>query len=235
VPPNVSCHAVRRLRTYPVTLAVATVLRRVTQLLGHIGMHCKGALYKSVNFWYLSVKTWYILVNFKMDYKIQLYLVLFSPFEELCLRTAGIMESKGIHRVYEPSPVPTLYVGRVDDLPGRVPLILDGNATSTFPHKYSSLQRDAFECSCTDGAGPTLRRGSHVYEINTWLWIFGLPQPSVGSLSVAKTEKIQRRSLSEASNTDGHLSGLASDLHMVYAWYIYYIYLVNHAFLSAIK
>jgi hypothetical protein len=72
---------------------------------------------------------------------IQLDLVFFSPLEELRLRTAGIMESKGIHRVYEPSPVPTLYVGRVEDLLGRVPLIpcfLDGNATSTIPHKYSS-------------------------------------------------------------------------------------------------
>jgi hypothetical protein len=58
-------------------------------------------------------------------------LVFFSPFEELRLSTAGIMESKGIHRVYEPSP---LYVGRVGDLLGKVPLIpcfLDGNATST--------------------------------------------------------------------------------------------------------
>ncbi len=53
------------------------------------------------------------------------------------------MESKGIHRVYEPSPVPTLYVGRIEDLLGRVPLIpclLDGNATSTIPHKYALLQ-----------------------------------------------------------------------------------------------
>ncbi len=55
-------------------------------------------------------------------------LVFFSPsgFEELRLpvsvRTAGIMESKGIHRVYEPSPVPTLYIGRVEDLLGGVPL-----------------------------------------------------------------------------------------------------------------
>jgi hypothetical protein len=125
---------------------------------------------------------------------IPLDLVFFSPFEELCLRTAGIMESKGIHRVYEPSPVPTLYVGRVEDLLGRVPLIpcfLDGNATSTIPHKYSGRQRDAFECGCADGAGPTTRRGSHVYEINTWLWNFGQPQPRVGGLSVAKTEKIR--------------------------------------------
>jgi hypothetical protein len=138
----------------------------------------------------------------RSDEDIPLDLVFFSPFEELRLRTAGIIESKGIHRVYEPSPVPTLYVGRVEDLLGRVPLIpcfLDGNATSTIPHKYSSRQQDAFEYGCADGAGPTSRRGSHVYEINTWLWNFGRPQPRVGGLSVAKTEKIRRKSRSEAS------------------------------------
>ncbi len=67
------------------------------------------------------------------------------------LRTAGIMELKGIHRVYEPSPVPTLYVRRVEDLLGRIPLIpcfLDGNTTSIIPHKYSSQQKDPFECCC---------------------------------------------------------------------------------------
>ena len=104
-----------------------------------------------------------------------------------------------------------------------------GNATSTIPHKYSGRQLDAFECGCADGAGPTTRRGSHVYEINTWLWNFGRPQPRVGGLSVAKTEKIQRKSRSEASKrgwADGQLSGLASDLRLVYVWYIHGIYLV---------
>jgi hypothetical protein len=150
----------------------------------------------------------------RSDEDIPLDLVLFSPFEELRLRTAGIMESKGIHRVYEPSPVPmpVLYVGRVEDLLGRVSLIpcfLDRNATSTIPHKYSGQQRDAFECCCADGASPTTRRGSHVYEINTWLWNFGLPQPRVRDLSVAKTEKIRRKSLSEASKR-GWATKLAS-------------------------
>ncbi len=136
------------------------------------------------------------------DEDIPLDLIFFSPFEELRLKAAGIMESKGIHRVYEPSPVPTLYVGRVEDLLGRVPLIpclLDGNATSTILHKYSSRQKDAFECCCADGAGPTSRRGSHVYEINTWVWNFGRPQPRVGDLSLAKTEKLRQKSRSEAS------------------------------------
>ncbi len=41
--------------------------------------------------------------------------------------------------------------------------------------------------------------GSHVYEINTWQWNFGRPQPrvQVGGLSVVKTEEIRRRSRSE--------------------------------------
>ena len=34
----------------------------------------------------------------RSDEDIPLDLIFFSPFEELCLRTAGIIESKGIHR-----------------------------------------------------------------------------------------------------------------------------------------
>ena len=74
---------------------------------------------------------------------IALNLVFFSAFEDLGLRTTGTMESNGIRKLYEPSPVPTLYVGRVED-------------------------------------------------INDWLWNFGRPQPRVGGLSVAKTERIRR-------------------------------------------
>jgi hypothetical protein len=42
-------------------------------------------------------------------------------------------------------------------------------------------------------------RGSHVYEINAWLWNFGRHQPQVIGLSVAKTERIRRKSRSEAA------------------------------------
>ena len=66
-------------------------------------------------------------------------------------------------------------------------------------YKYNSRQKDAFEYCCADGAGPNSRRGSHVYEINTWLWNFGRPQPRVDGLSVSKTEKIRMKSRSEAS------------------------------------
>ncbi len=131
------------------------------------------------------------------------------------------MESKGIHRVYEPSPVPTLYVGRVEDLLGRVPLIpcfLDGNATSTIPHKYSSRQKDSFECGCANGACSTSRRGSHVYEINTWLWRT-LDSPSL----VWATSLWPKLKSSDGSpglrlpSAAGQLSGLASDHRMEYA------------------
>ena len=57
----------------------------------------------------------------------------------------------------------------------------------------------AFEFGCADGQGPASRRGSPVYEVNDWLWNFGRPQPRVGGLSVSNTERIRRRSRSEAS------------------------------------
>jgi hypothetical protein len=38
-------------------------------------------------------------------------------------------------------------------------------------------QKQAFEFGCADGASQGTRRGSHVYEINTWMWNFGRPQP----------------------------------------------------------
>ncbi len=138
---------------------------------------------------------------------ILLDLIFFSPFEELRLKTAG--NRKEFTGYTSPH---LFYVGRVEDLLGRVPLIpcfLEGNATSTIPHKYSSRQRDAFERGCANGAGPDSRRNSHVYEINTWLWNFGRPQPRVGGLSVAKTEKIQSKSRSEASKR-GWAHGMGS-------------------------
>jgi hypothetical protein len=129
-------------------------------------------------------------------------LVFFSAFEDLRLHTSGTMETNGIRKLYEPSPVPTLYVGKTEDLLGRVPLFpcfLNGNVTSTIPNKYAARQKQAFEFGCADGVSHGSRRGIHVYEINAWLWTFGRPQPRVGGLSVAKTERIRTKSKSEAA------------------------------------
>jgi hypothetical protein len=79
------------------------------------------------------------------------------------------------------------------------PCFLDGNTTSTIPHKYAPRQKQAFEYGCADGSGQGSRRGSHVYEINTWLWNFGRPQPRIGGLSVAKTEGVRSRSRTESA------------------------------------
>ncbi len=47
---------------------------------------------------------------------IPLNLVFFSAFDGLCLLSSCTMESNGIRKIYETSPAPTLYVGRVEDL-----------------------------------------------------------------------------------------------------------------------
>ncbi len=126
---------------------------------------------------------------------IPLDLVFLSIFENLCLCITGTIQSNGIRKLYEPSPVPTLYVGKVEYILGRVPLFpcfLDGNTTFTTPHKYAARQGLDFPYGCADGPAKGLetRRGSHVYEVNAWLWNFGRPQPQVACLSVAKTVKI---------------------------------------------
>ncbi len=73
---------------------------------------------------------------------------------------------------------------------GRVPLIplfLAGNLTPTIPHQYSQHKRSGFPVGSCDSAAADGRRGSHVYEVNPWLWQFGRGKPRLGGLSVAKT------------------------------------------------
>jgi hypothetical protein len=82
---------------------------------------------------------------------IPLDLVFFSAFEDLLLRITGIMENHRVRKLYEPSPVPTLYLGKVEDILGRVllfPGFLDGNITSTIPYKYAARQSRDFAFGC---------------------------------------------------------------------------------------
>ncbi len=65
-------------------------------------------------------------------------------------------------------------------------------------------QRQAVEIGCADGQSQGTRRGSHFYETNTWMWNFGRPQPRIGGLSVAKTERILKKSKSEATRRANH-------------------------------
>jgi hypothetical protein len=136
----------------------------------------------------------------RSDEDVPLDLIFFSPFEELRLpvRTAGIMKSKDVHRVYEPHLFP------LSTLEGLRTSLAEFHSFHVFwteiqPQLFHISTEGRFECGCADGAGHTSRRGSHVYEINTWLWDFGRPQPRVRGLSVAKTDKLRRKSRSEAS------------------------------------
>ncbi len=45
----------------------------------------------------------------------------------------------------------------------------------------------AFPMGSADTANADVRRGSNVYEVNHWLWMFGRGKPSLDGLSVAET------------------------------------------------
>ena len=85
------------------------------------------------------------------------------------------MEDAGVVKLYEPSPTPCLYVAKAENMVGRVPLMtlfLAGNTTPTIPHLYSKRKDSGFPMGCADTASVDGRRGSNVYEVNTWLWQF---------------------------------------------------------------
>jgi hypothetical protein len=119
-------------------------------------------------------------------------LVFFSSFEELVLPIQGPMEDAGKIKLYDPFPIPCLYVAPVANVLGRVPLIplfLAGNSAPTIPHKFSKYKGSGFPMGSADTADADGRRGSNVYEVNTWLWMFGCGKPQLGhgGLSVEET------------------------------------------------
>ena len=117
-------------------------------------------------------------------------LVFFSTFEELKLPIKGPMEDAGVIKLYEPSPTPCLYVANVQNMVGRVPLMplfLAGNSTPTMPHIFSKRKDSGFPYGCADAAATDGRRGSNVYEVNPWLWQFGLGKPRLGGLTIEET------------------------------------------------
>ena len=74
-----------------------------------------------------------------------------------------------------------------ENMVGRTPLMpcfLDGNTTTTIPHKYSKNKNSCFPAGCADSAAEDGRRGSNVYEVNQWLWQFGRGKPRLGGLKI---------------------------------------------------
>jgi hypothetical protein len=133
-------------------------------------------------------------------------LVFFSTFEELSLPINGPMEDAGVIKLYEPSPIPCLYVALAANMLGRIPLMpcfLDGNVTPTIPHKYSKDKNSCFPVGCAYAAAEDGRRGSNVYEVNTWLWQFGRGKPRLGGLTIEET--------SDRQDSSGKIPGKSSD------------------------
>ena len=100
----------------------------------------------------------------------------------------------GVVKLYEPSPTQCLHVAKAENLVGRIPLIpcfLDGNTTPTIPHKYSKNKSACFPAGCADAAVEDGRRGSNIYEVNTWLWQFGRGKPRIGGLTIEETSDRQ--------------------------------------------
>ena len=111
------------------------------------------------------------------------------------------MEDAEVVKLYKPSPTPCLYVAPVQNMVGRVPLIplfLDGNSTPTIPHMFAKRKDACFPFGCADAAAVDGRRGSNVYEVNTWLWSFGRSKPRLGGLSIEQTAARQDAAVSEA-------------------------------------
>ncbi len=51
-------------------------------------------------------------------------------------------------------------------------------------NKYSKNKNSCFPAGCADAAAEDGRRGSNVYEVNTWLWQFGPGKPRLGGLTI---------------------------------------------------
>ena len=75
------------------------------------------------------------------------------------------MENAEVLKLYEPGPIPCLYVAPVDHMVGRAPLIplfLAGNSTPTIPHKFSKHRVSGFPLGCADSAALDGRCGCNV-------------------------------------------------------------------------
>ena len=72
-------------------------------------------------------------------------------------------------------------------------MFLSCNSTLTIPHQLRHLRHSQLPHCCTDTSNESGRKGSNIYELNQWLWEFGLGKPPsrLGGLSAAETWELQ--------------------------------------------
>jgi hypothetical protein len=102
-------------------------------------------------------------------------LMFYSLFEPVDLQPSSALSKAGVELLYEPSPIPCLYVDFLDHAMGRVPLVpcfLDGSDHPTIPNAYSRFKNSKFPHGKADGLGRP-GSGSRLFQVNHWLWRFG--------------------------------------------------------------
>jgi hypothetical protein len=54
---------------------------------------------------------------------------------------------------------------------------------------FNKSKDSGFPYGCADTAPTEGLRGSNVYEVNPWLWQFGLGKPHLGGLTITETSE----------------------------------------------
>ena len=128
------------------------------------------------------------------DSEMLLELIFFSTFDRCNLTPQYPLQKAGFEMLYEPSPLPCLYVGHAHHALGRVPLMpcyLEGNATPTIPYSFRHYQRSCFPNGQTDSANGK-RPGSKLYEVNEFMWTYGRPKKRGESVEEAEKNRMEK-------------------------------------------
>jgi hypothetical protein len=134
--------------------------------------------------------------NHSPEADILLRLMYYSLFEPCFLTPHHPLQKAEILMVYDPSPVPILYVDHIENALCRVPLIpcfIEGNATPTIPASFKKKRASLFPHGEADTAS---NPGSRLFEINEFMWNYGRLRPR--EVSVAESCRLRRERQEEA-------------------------------------
>ena len=108
-----------------------------------------------------------------------------------------VTKAEKVNRIlYEPTPVPCVYVVPVENILCRAPLFpcyLHGNQHNTVPctwPAFSATQTKAGmkrDSAAMQGQVGTRSRGSRLFQVNVWMWQFG--KTVQRSMSVAESQE----------------------------------------------
>ena len=105
-----------------------------------------------------------------------------------------VTQRAGCLLMYDPKPVPNLYITPVKTRNFRcrvwmTPCFLDGNSCNTIP--YSRRRHNNVDMGIRADTAVDNGKGSLLYETNIWMWRFGRVVPR--SIGVAKAQLLRAR------------------------------------------